>query len=130
MNRIGYIADPVYKNDVMTLNYYNNLKKSGTLQISSSYVLLGYAWNCIKFYITLVSGAASQAQEVSIICNRNISSPSYFAIGLRFDNGLITYATSTTTAVFGIGWLNLQIINGYLYISNSNISSSLYYTVL
>ena len=126
---ISNCADPINLQDVMTLNYYNNLKPSGTLLVGSSYYNIGYIWNGLKFFVSLVGGTASQAIDFSIIPNKNTSGANFFIYAKFYNTGTTdVYLTSHNNDNMGFTVINLYFINNYAFIYNPN-SSNVYYKV-
>ena len=126
---ISNCADPINLQDVMTLNYYNNLKPSGTLLVGSSYYNIGYMWNGLKFFVSLVGGTASQAIDFSIISNRNTSGANFFIYAKFYNTGTTDiYLTNSNNNNMGFTVINLYFINNYAFIYNPN-SSNVYYKV-
>ena len=126
---ISNCADPINLQDVMTLNYYNNLKPSGTLLVGSSYYNIGYIWNGLKFFVSLVGGTASQAIDFSIIPNKNTSGANFFIYAKFYNTGTTdVYLTSSNNNNMGFTVINLYFINNYAFIYNPN-SSNVYYKV-
>jgi len=132
--RLTNCADPVNNGDVLTLNYYNNLRPSGILYQSSNYIYLGYAFNNLRFFYTgSATNSASQCYEIIIVCNKDTSNPSYYVKGQRFDgvNNVTFYSNNgSSIGPFIIGMASMTIQNGYLFLSNNDSTYTMTYNVI
>ena len=132
--RITNCADPVNNSDVLTLNYYNKLRPSDTLNLNSNYVYLGYAFNNLKFFFTeSATNTPSLGYEITILCNKVTSNPSYYVKGDRFDGysyGTYYSYSGSYIGPFIIGDAQMIIRNGYLFLGNISFSYSLSYNVI